>query len=290
MSSPEYWLGRGGGFLGGLLGGLFQRGASKNYARPLDTLRTNSKYRKEMKELRALWGRLEREPGALEKKQATLCQQVLMEASDPQAEALLTKLLTDCFTFEGTFTVPDTTGQQLSLGEIWELRDRLSRLVAIVEKPEAINRLSGTLRGLIRNILPPALPSSPEGKAATLTVPVYALLPDPALSIEGTLGVFLNGDPQQSAFPKLAKTLEGNVLRVSGIDPTRPGTHEKRLPGQPIRRIPSPKSFLTVTLWEHPLLTTSGVSSPSPFPNRPGLNTRILLAARDTEKPNSCKA
>jgi hypothetical protein len=229
MLPPEYWLGRGGGFLGGLLGGLFQRGASKNYGRPLDTLRTNSKYRKEMKELRALWGRLEREPGALEKKQSTLCHQVLMEASDPQAAALLTKLLADCFTFEGTFTVPETNGRQLSIGEIWELRDRISRLVALVERPEAINRLSGTLLGLIRNILPNSLPSSPEGKAATLTVPVYALLPDPALSIEGALGVFLNGDPQQSAFPKLRKTLEGNVLRVSGIDPTRPGTHEKQI-------------------------------------------------------------
>src|SRR5215216_4601326 len=148
MLPPEYWLGRGGGFLGGLLGGLFQRGASKNYGRPLDTLRTNSKYRKEMKELRALWGRLEREPGALEKKQATLCQQVLSEASDPQAEALLTKLLTDCFTFEGTFTVPETNGQQLSIGEIWELRDRLNRLVAIVERPEALTRLVSALRSL----------------------------------------------------------------------------------------------------------------------------------------------
>jgi hypothetical protein len=64
MSSPEYWLGRGGGFLGGLLGGLFQRGASKNYARSFDTLRTNSKHRKELKALRALFERLDREPGA----------------------------------------------------------------------------------------------------------------------------------------------------------------------------------------------------------------------------------
>src|SRR5438105_15727082 len=104
MSPPEYWLGRGGGFLGGLLGGLFQRGASKNYARPLDTLRTNSKYRKEGKELRALWMRLGKEPGALEKKQATLCQQVLMEAGNeqtlaPQITESITKLIMDCFTF-----------------------------------------------------------------------------------------------------------------------------------------------------------------------------------------------
>jgi hypothetical protein len=234
MSSPEYWLGRGGGFLGGLLGGLFQRGASKNYARPLDTLRTNSKYRKEMKELRSLWMRLDREPGALEQKQATLCQQVLMEASDshslsPQITDSITKLLTGCFTFEGTFTVPQTPGRELSIGEIWELRDSISRLVALVERPEVLNRLCGTLRTLIRTILPPTLPVNPSGRAATLTVPVYALLPDPALSIEGALRVFLSGDPQQSAFPKLAKMLEGNVFRVSGIDPARPGTHEKQV-------------------------------------------------------------
>jgi hypothetical protein len=220
MSSPEYWLGRGGGFLGGLLGGLFQRGASKNYARPLDTLRTNSKYRKEMKELRVLWARLEREPGALEKKQATLCHQVLMEAggrphsTSPQITESITKLLTDCFTFEGTFTVPQINGRELSIGEIWELRERVSRLVALVERPEVLNRLCGTLVALIRTILPNSLPSSPDGKAATLTVPVYALLPDPALSIEGALRIFLSGDPLQSK-PR-------HDVRYAGVHLSRP--------------------------------------------------------------------
>jgi hypothetical protein len=173
-----------------------------------------------------------REP--LEKKRAALYQQVLMEAGDPQTISpqiteSITKLLTDCFIFEGTFAVPAPFGRELSIGEIWELRDRLNRLVAIVERPEALNRLSGTLRGLIRNLLPPTLPLSPEGKAATLTVPIYALLPDPALSVEGALGVFLNVDPQHCAFPTLRKTLEGNVLRVSGIDPTRPDASAKQL-------------------------------------------------------------
>src|SRR6266480_1066420 len=98
MLPPEYWLGRGGGFLGSILGGLFQRGASKNYGRPLDTLRTKSKYRTELQALRALWERLEREPGALEKKRTTLFQQVLMEAGDqhsisPQITESITKLL-----------------------------------------------------------------------------------------------------------------------------------------------------------------------------------------------------
>jgi hypothetical protein len=234
MSSPEYWLGRGGGFLGGLLGGLFQRGASKNYGRTFDTLRTNSKHRKELKELRALFERLDREPGALEKKRTLLFQQALMEAGDPQTISpqiteSITKLLTDCFIFEGTFAVPETSGRELSIGEIWELRDRLSRLVAIVERPEALNRLSGTLRGLIRNLLPPTLPGQSEGKQATLAVPIYALLPDPALSVEGALGVFLNVAPEQCAFPTLRKALEGNVLRVSGIDPQRPESSAKQL-------------------------------------------------------------
>src|SRR5215211_4097463 len=123
MSSPEYWLGRGGGFLGGLLGGLFQRGASKNYARSFDTLRTNSKHRKELKDLRALFERLTREPGALEKQRAALYQQVLLEVGDPQSVSpqiteSITKLLTDCFIFEGTFAVPETHGKELSIGEI----------------------------------------------------------------------------------------------------------------------------------------------------------------------------
>jgi hypothetical protein len=175
MSSPEYWLGRGGGFLGTLLGGLFQRGASKNYARSFDTLRTNSKHRKEAKDLRALFARLDREPGALEKQRTLLVQQVLMEAGDPQTippqiTESITKLLTDCFIFEGTFAVPQTHGRELSIGEIWELRDRLNRLVAIVERPEALNRLSGTLRALIRNLVPPTLPlNSPGGSKHSLS-------------------------------------------------------------------------------------------------------------------------
>jgi hypothetical protein len=230
MSSPEYWLGRGGGFLGSILGGLFQRGASKNYARSFDTLRTNSKHRKELQALRALYGRLDREPGALEKKRTLLVQQVLMEAGDPQTTSpqiteSITKLLTECLSFEGTFAVPETSGKELSIGEIWELRDRLSRLVAIVERPEAINRLSGTLRGLIRNLLPNSLPMSPEGKAATLTVPIYALLPDPALSVEGALGVFLNVDPLQSGdSSELAPRLpcKGKSVRNRGVSQTMP--------------------------------------------------------------------
>src|SRR3712207_6292670 len=193
--------------------------------RLLDRFRTAARSREEAEELGALLGRLRAQAPRAEALAAGIRARVRERVAETCGPALIGPamgLVDGLLRSEKHFHVPAVDpSRDLSTSQVWALRADTRRKLAVLEHPERIER---ALTFLFDNILPGPLPASNED--APLLVPLYSLIPQPALTVESVLGVLLNDPETRALFPTLCGRLEQNVLAVSGIDPTSESTKQ----------------------------------------------------------------
>jgi hypothetical protein len=204
--------------------------------RLFDLLRTDAKASREKRELFALWDRLVRLSGQAQAKREVLISRVLNRFSfpDPAIEKAAGQLLEQLLSFEGHFAVPDVNlNRPMAVFEVWELRSRVVRQLAVLENGETQQRIADAFDLILQNILHgvSALPAG-EGERASCAVPLSALVPDPALSVEAMFGIIVGNPENEKLFPRLYAALERNILSVSGINPERPSSKEPLRPTQ----------------------------------------------------------
>jgi hypothetical protein len=121
---------------------------------------------------------------------------------------------------------------------MWETTGQLSRVVASFEKPQPLEE---RLEKLLRVILVDSdlgLRERQDGEEAELSVPLYVLLPDPALAVERILREILGEERINSPFFHLRPQLELNLLIASGIDPDSQTSREPVILNPAVRRLP----------------------------------------------------
>src|SRR4051794_33082215 len=134
--------------------------------RPLDLIRNAVQGRRELAELRDLYGRLQQHAGDAEERRDDLCSQIVAGALDlapddpvpPVAEAAW-QLCHALLAYEGHLNVPDLDlNRPLGTAEMWEIKAAVSRALAVFEQ-------SGPAE-LIANLLTHALHRLADGVPA----------------------------------------------------------------------------------------------------------------------------
>jgi Type IV secretion-system coupling protein DNA-binding domain len=192
--------------------------------------------RGETGELRALVDRLSRYREEAPQKREALVQgivrKIFTDRSSPGAVAAA-RLLSDMIDYEGLLSVPDIDlrGRKLSTSEIWERSAALTRALHSFEKPEALEE---RLERLVRAILSETdlVEWKRQDGEAVLAVPLYTLLPDPALAVERVLGEILTEDQPKSLLSRIWLQLKQNMYTASGIDPAQETSREPIWPGK----------------------------------------------------------
>src|SRR4051812_41156618 len=96
---------------------------------------------------------------------SSLCHRVLEQVLIPNlpVAAAATDLIHNLLRYEGHFSIPEIdTRQALPRTKIWELRALAKRRLAVLEHPEAQQRIEAVLVQLLHTSLPDRLPASQE--------------------------------------------------------------------------------------------------------------------------------
>ena len=191
----------------------------------------------EARELKALVDRVARYREDAPLRREKLCRGIVdklfTDRSSPAAMASF-RLLGELIEYEGFLWVPDIDlkGRKRSTSEVWETTGQLSRVLSSFEKPQPLEE---RLEKLLRVILVDSdlgLRERQDGEEAELSVPLYVLLPDPALAVERILREILGEERINSPFFHLWPQLEQNMLVASGIDPDSQTSREPVMPSK----------------------------------------------------------
>jgi hypothetical protein len=204
--------------------------------RLFDLLRTDAKASREKRELLGLWERLVRLSGQAQAKREAFVSRVVDRFSFPDAaiRAAAVELLHKLLFFEGYFIAPEVNlNRPMAISEVWDARTLVLRQLKVFEDPQTQRQITEAFALILGNILHgvPGL-AADAGETPSLAVPLAALLPDPALSVEAMFGIVLGTPENEKLFPRLYAALERNILSVSGINPDRPGSKEPLRPTQ----------------------------------------------------------
>src|SRR4051794_20078733 len=200
--------------------------------RPLDLIRNAVQGRREQAELRHLHDGLRRHAESAEEKRDDLCAAVVAHALDlspddavPPVARAAWQLCQALLAYEGHLHVPDIDPDRpRGTAETWELKAELARALRPFEEPEAAELIGNALAFVVRNLSDgvPAPAETDYAETAALSVPLYALLHDPAAAIEAAIGAAFDDDIERAGlFPRLRARLERNLCTASGIDPAR---------------------------------------------------------------------
>jgi len=203
-----------------------------------DMIANTRRETKEAAEFAALSARLRSHEPEAEGRRERLCQDVLdrvvaklPEAPDTRLVAAMKELLENMLRFEGMFAVNDAPRwQPATTADTWAAIAALSHQLAIFEKLSAAYAIEEILSNLVLQVVLRFIPAAEAETPVMLSAPLYALLHNPALSIEGALGTILTDPRSKEVFPRLYRQLELNIFDVSGINPAKPGSKQPVLP------------------------------------------------------------
>jgi len=213
--------------------------------RLIDRIKNTARASEEGETLAALSARLRGYAGSTEEIRKRLLMRVGERAfAGYEPDSLLVRealqLCLHILVFEELFFVPELDrSPPRSTTEAWERTALYRRQLAPFERPETVRKVEEVLGHLLHNILPEHLPTWREG-TASLAVPLYVFLPEPARAVEGALGVILNEPRNTTLFPRLWDRLEANLLAVSGIDPDMPSRKQPVSPTKAKELSPEP--------------------------------------------------
>ena len=152
------------------------------------------------------------------------------------------QLCQDLLALEGHLYLPAIEiNKQRTMTETWELTAKIKRALVPFEEQSKKKLIELAFTKLIERISDglPEISILAEDEWASLSVPLYVLLPDPVRAIETVLGIVFNEELIQAGFfEHLRFRLDYNINIASGINPvdpapsvrdaTRPGSREAR--------------------------------------------------------------
>jgi hypothetical protein len=206
--------------------------------RLLDLIRGEVKEHRELAELGDLYNRLQSYIDEAEEQRNELCTKAVASAfnlsiNDPRGlvEKAAYQLCLTLLALEGHLYLPAVEiNKPLTMVETWELTARIKRALVPFEnadKRELIELAFTKLVGRISDGLP-QISIMAEDEWASLSVPLYVLLPDPVRAIETVIGIAFNEELIQAGlFEHLRFRLDYNINIASGINPVDPNASRK---------------------------------------------------------------
>src|SRR4051794_17438956 len=199
--------------------------------RPLDLIRNAVQGRREQAELRHLHDGFRQHAESAEEKRDDLCAAVVAHALDlspddavPPVARAAWQLCQALLAYEGHLHVPDIDlSRARGTAETWELKAELARALRPFEEPQTAELIGNALAFVVKN-LSDGVPAAADADAETaaLSVPLYALMREPAAAIEAAIGAAFDDDIERAGlFPRLRARLGRNLCTASGIDPDR---------------------------------------------------------------------
>ena len=207
--------------------------------RPFDVLRGTAKKQREAVELGELYNRLQSYIGEAEDQRDELCWKAVVHGfnlTGVDSQGLVGKaayqLCQDILALEGHLYLPAIDiNKSYTTGEMWELTAAIKKALVPFEDENKKIFITAVLVNLLER-LTTGLPqiSVREDVWASLSVPFYVLLPDPAKAIETAIVPFLSSKiADLGFFGQLQAQLVHNIYTASGIDPHQPEKSKKEI-------------------------------------------------------------
>jgi hypothetical protein len=207
--------------------------------RPLDLFRGAAKKQREQIELGDLYNRLQTYIGEAEEQRDALCTEAVSYAfnlTGVDARGLVGRaayqLCQDILALEGHLYLPAIDiNKSYTMGEMWELTAAIKNALVPFEDENKKVIITATLVTLLERLTCGLPQISTAGDAwASLSVPLYVLLPDPVKAIEAAIEVPLNIKiVELGFFERLRMRLMHNIYAGSGIDFNQPEKSKKEV-------------------------------------------------------------
>jgi hypothetical protein len=185
-----------------------------------------------------VYNRLQAYVGEAEEQRNELCTKAVasvfnLSINDPRGliEEAAYQLCLTLLAIEGHLYLPAIEiNKQRTMTETWELTAKIKRALMPFEeqsKKKLIEHAFTNLVGRISDGLP-QISIMAEDEWASLSVPLYVLLPDPVRAIETVIGIAFNDELIQAGlFEHLRFRLNYNINIASGINPVDPEASHK---------------------------------------------------------------
>jgi hypothetical protein len=206
--------------------------------RPFDVLRGAAKKQRELVELGELYNRLQAYVGEAEEQRNELCTKAVASVFNLSinetrgiVEEAAYQLCLTLLAIEGHLYLPEVEiNKQRTMTETWELTAKIKRALVPFEEQSKKKLIEHAFTKLVERISDglPQISIMAEDEWASLSVPLYVLLPDPVRAIETVIGVVFNEELIQTGFfEHLRFRLNYNINIASGINPVDPNASRK---------------------------------------------------------------
>jgi hypothetical protein len=132
---------------------------------------------------------------------------------------------------EGYLHIPTIDiNKQRTMAEMWELTAKIQRVLIPFEEQTKRELIELAFTKLVERISDglPEITNMAEDEWASLSVPLYVLLPEPVRVVETVIGIAFNDELIQAGlFERLRRRLDYNINIASGIDPADPDASRK---------------------------------------------------------------
>jgi hypothetical protein len=241
--------------------------------RILDVFLNLNKNRSESSEFKAWYKRMQPFIGQEAENRHRVCATVIKQAfpatgedpNNPLVKAVY-HLCQELLDFDKHLYLPKIEPKKsLTTAEIWEATASIKQALVLFENQEKSNLLIEILTNLVKNLVS-SLPeiTLPEGdNKLALAVPLYSLLPNPALALETAINLCLSERVNNEGFfETLRAQLMRNLYLVSKIDPNRPEDFRREIV-KPTKADKPIEELVTSYLQDTPLLNF--FETPLPF-------------------------
>ena len=124
--------------------------------------------------------------------------------------------------YEQYLHLPEVDRTTSSLADMWEAKAAIRKALKPFEDPDRLKSIGDTLSTFIQCLVH-GMPRFTDGAEGSLTVPLYALLSDPAKSIQAIFDLIFKEELSEAdIFDTVRKQLWYNLCAISRIDPERP--------------------------------------------------------------------
>jgi hypothetical protein len=208
--------------------------------RVLDVFGGAVKKSQELGALGALYNRLQPHLGNAEERRNKLCRSAVasafnLAATDPLGVVgrAAYQLCQTLLALEGHLYLPSVDiNKQRTMAQVWELTATMQRALIPFEEENKRDIIIAALTMLLQRLTNglPQITVTDGDEWASLSVPLYVLLPDPAKAIESALWTpRIEQLVHLGFFERLRERLDYNIYIASGIDPNRPEESRKEI-------------------------------------------------------------
>jgi hypothetical protein len=208
--------------------------------RPFDVLRGVAKNKRELGELGELYNRMQAYVGEAEDERNEVCWKAVDYAFNlmgADAQGIVARaayqLCQDILALEGYLYLPAIDiNKSFTTVEMWELTATIKNALIPFEDEEKRKRIVSGLTILLHCLCSglPQINMPAEDGWASLSVPLYVLLPDAGKAIEAAVETpLLINLGQSGVFERLRTRLMHNIYIASGIDPSQPEKSRKEI-------------------------------------------------------------